>query len=367
MIRVAIISPNKDVYSETFIKAHVDLLKGEKFFLYGAYKPIYFSEKSLVLLLSSLKRLFLKYILRVNLLDFSIRQFLIKNKINIILAEYGPTGCAILEIAKNLKIPLIVHFHGYDASSKKLLNEYRAKYCELFEYSSNLVAVSMLMKERLIKIGADERKILYTPCGPDPGFGDINPDYDNSVYALFVGRFVEKKAPWLLIELMRRIQSKGVGIILIMVGDGALFETCRGLVKIHNLGEKVRLLGSVSHDEVKKLMAQAFCYIQQSITTIDEETEGTPVSILEASLAGLPVISTRHAGIPDIVIHEETGLLVDEFDIDTMAEYLIKLFWNRNLAREMGSKAKKRINDHFTLEKHISKLDSILEKAVNGY
>jgi len=362
--KTAIVSVNESEYSETFIKAHVDLLEGEKFFLYGAYKPIYYCEKPLVLFIPLFKRFFLKNVLKKNLLDYSIRYFLRKYEINVILAEYGPTGCAIMNIASELKIPLVVHFHGYDASSVRLINEYGDQYRQLFVCASSIIAVSHQMKDSLIKMGANEEKVVYAPYGPSTIFSDIVPDYQNSDSALFVGRFVDKKAPWLLIEIMKKVLDKGINLKLVMAGDGVLLDTCKGLVKIHGLGNNIIFPGAISHEEIKNLMTKSFCYIQHSVTTSDGETEGTPVSILEASQAGLPVISTKHAGIPDVVIHGETGYLVDEFDIYSMTEYLLLLNSNRELAREMGLKAKLRISENFSLEKHISTLNNVLKEAI---
>jgi len=91
--------------------------------------------------------------------------------------------------------------------------------------------------------------------------------------------------------------------------------------------------------------------------------EGTPLAVLEASAAGLPVISTYHAGISDVVKHEETGLLCDEGDVDTMAENMIKILKNKELAKEMGAKAKDRIEKYFAMDIHINNLYNILESA----
>jgi glycosyltransferase involved in cell wall biosynthesis len=362
--KTAILSVNADAYSETFIKAHVDFLEGKIFFLYGAYKPIYFRGKSLVLFIPLLKRFFLKYLLKKDLLDYSIKYFLKKNRIDVILAEYGPTGCAVLRTAGELGIPLVVHFHGYDASSKKLLNEYHDQYKQLFQYASSIVVVSQQMKDNLIRMGAKEENVVYAPYGPSSIFSEIVPDYRNSDSVLFVGRFVDKKAPWILIEIMRKVRDMGINLKLTMAGDGVLLDTCRGLVKMYGLENTIILPGAVSHPEVKKLMTESFCYIQHSVTTSDGETEGTPVSILEASQAGLPVISTMHAGIPDVVIHGKTGFLVNEFDLGLMTDYLLLLHRNRELAREMGTKAKTRVSENFSLDKHLATLNRVLDEAI---
>ena len=76
--------------------------------------------------------------------------------------------------------------------------------------------------------------------------------------------------------------------------------------------------------------------------------------------AGLPVVSTRHAGIPDVVIENETGLLVDENNIEEMASYMLKLVENRDLAESMGQKGKVRIENHFTLDKHLETINNLI-------
>ena len=90
------------------------------------------------------------------------------------------------------------------------------------------------------------------------------------------------------------------------------------------------------------------------------DSEGTPVGIIEAMAAGLPVVSTRHAGIPDVVIENETGFLVDEGDINTMAKAIIKLAENRKLLSEFGTNGKVFIEKNFTLENHINILNDII-------
>jgi glycosyltransferase involved in cell wall biosynthesis len=95
----------------------------------------------------------------------------------------------------------------------------------------------------------------------------------------------------------------------------------------------------------------------------DNDTEGTPVSILEASASGLPVVSTRHAGIPDVIIHERSGYIVEERDVEKMADYMIRLLKNPSLAKDMGSWGKENIRANFSMTRHISLLSEILLKA----
>ena len=91
--------------------------------------------------------------------------------------------------------------------------------------------------------------------------------------------------------------------------------------------------------------------------------EGIPVSILEAGLAGLPVVSTFHSGIPEVVLHEETGFLVAEKDIDAMADYLIKLLSDRELLISTSKKAKEYISNNYTMDKHIKGIFEMFEQV----
>src|SRR5690606_5350206 len=104
--------------------------------------------------------------------------------------------------------------------------------------------------------------------------------------------------------------------------------------------------------------------VQHSVTAENGDSEGTPLTILEASAAGIPVISTKHAGIPDIEINGETGFLTEEHDVDGMADNMIKILENPGLARHLGANGKQHISANYTLERHIQKLYELIDKAI---
>jgi glycosyltransferase involved in cell wall biosynthesis len=97
-------------------------------------------------------------------------------------------------------------------------------------------------------------------------------------------------------------------------------------------------------------MRQADIFLQHSMVDPDGAEEGLPVAILEAMANALPVVSTRHAGIPEAVLEEETGFLVDEGDSLRMSEQILLLAKDSNLRREMGTKGWQRAKDLFTWE-----------------
>jgi len=127
----------------------------------------------------------------------------------------------------------------------------------------------------------------------------------------------------------------------------------------------VELKGIVDHARVAALMGESRVFVQHSLVPASGDTEGTPVAILEAGAAGLPVVSTRHAGISEAVIHGKTGFLVNQGDIDAMAEYLYQLLANLELASEMGKNAREHISANFSMRQSIEKLRKIVEGCVN--
>ena len=117
---------------------------------------------------------------------------------------------------------------------------------------------------------------------------------------------------------------------------------------------------------VANVFGSSLAFVQHSVTADDGDMEGTPVAILEAQAAGLPVVSTFHAGIPDVVQQNVTGLLVAEFDEAGMAAQMRRLLDQPDLAHALGSAGRKRLREHFSLEHHLTTLNNILNSAVNG-
>ena len=147
-----------------------------------------------------------------------------------------------------------------------------------------------------------------------------------------------------------------------MIGDGELFDVSKNLVKSLGLENNIIVLGALERKEIIKHLQTAFLFIQHSLVASNGDSEGTPVGIIEAMAAGLPVVSTRHAGIPGLVIENETGFLVDEGDINAMGDEILKIVNNRELAKSFGKKGNERILSEFTLQKHIATIDRLIEE-----
>lgn len=367
-MNIALISPSKNAYSETFIQAHKTLLNGEKYYYYGSIQNRILEGKGNLVrgkkkIYYQLKRKVLKKSNTWYYLQFLLDSFK-KNKIQIILAEYGPTAHQILPVVKELNLPLIVHFHGFDASVSEVLQN-NFNYKDIFGYASFIVVVSKKMYQDLMHLGCSESKLVYNVYGPRDEFLKVQPRFLKDQF-IAVGRFVDKKAPYYLILSFLEVVKEYPEAKLYIAGKGVLWNACKNLIAALGLEDKIFLLGVISPETYRQYLGESLAFVQHSIIAENGDSEGTPVAILEASAAGIPVIGTYHAGIPDVIKNKETGLLVEEHDYEGMAENMLELLRNKNYAKELGMKGKARIENHFSIGRHIDILDELLEKAVKS-
>ncbi len=371
-INVAIITDYNGGYSESFIKAHIDHVA--KCVIYSHQLSVNADEivpNPVTGSLAYKTRMRLKKFIYANVINpidsFSLKKTFRKHHIDVVLAEYGHIGINTFRLLRKTDIPVVVHFHGIDAYLKTILQQREFLYKEMFGYAKGIIAVSRDMQNQLIKIGAPPEKVFYNTYGVDMNRFTSSDPSASPPHVLAAGRFVEKKAPYLTILAFCKVLDVFPEAQLTIAGDGPLLDVCVNLVKSLNLGKAVNLPGSVSQECLSSLMQKSRAFVQHSLVPASGDSEGTPNTILEAGAAGLPVVSTKHAGIKDIVQHNITGFLVEEGDIDQMAQYILKLLQEPKLAGKMGKEARYYIEKNHSLEKSINNLKAILAKVTNEY
>jgi colanic acid/amylovoran biosynthesis glycosyltransferase len=280
-----------------------------------------------------------------------------------VLVEFGNVAVRAMSACERLDLPLIVHFHGFDVHSRGILERYADAYQALFGQAAALVGVSEPMCAALRELGAPPDKVHRVPNGVDPDrFADAAPDRAAPTF-LAVGRFVEKKAPQLTIAAFASVRRRRADVRLRMIGDGDLRNACNDLVRGLGLDGSVTLLGPQPHDVVADEMRRARAFVQHSIVAADGDSEGMPVAILEASASGLPVVATRHAGIPEVVVEDQTGFLVDEHDVEGMAAHMERLALEPPLAARIGAAGRRRVAEQFTMDASIGRLWAVIQSA----
>ena len=365
-INIGLFSPNKNPYSETFIQAHKNNLKGNVFYYYGIGEDIALENhpplttRFKLLVLKIIKNVFKKNksFLKEQILTKSLK----KHQIDVALVEYGIHAHHILPVLEKLNLPLVVHFHGFDATVKEIIKEHN-NYKEVFQYASKVIAVSKAMERQLLEMGCSPDKLVYNANAAQKEFQELTPSFTKEQF-VFVGRFAGKKAPYYPILAFKELLKKFPNAKLIMCGDGKLLEVCKNLVRHYNLEENIIFLGVITSKQLLQLFSESLGYVQHSITASNGDMEGMPISVLEASAAGLPVVSTYHAGISDVVEHGVTGLLCEEHEVMHMSQNLIKLLEDVEYSKKLGQAGKERVKSNFSLERHIDGIQYLLEEAV---
>jgi glycosyltransferase involved in cell wall biosynthesis len=367
--RIAIITPQIDAPTESFIQCHIEFLEGDKLVYHGAdipnklngqglYKPPGLASRAFIKIQNRLKRETLQPKTK------AFQDSLIAEKPDVILIEYGHIAAQVIDVIKPTGIPIIVHFHGYDSAQYELLARYQKEYKRVFAYASRIVAVSNAMRERLINLGAPADRVVYSCYGPHPDFAMHRIEFTSSRQLLALGRFVDKKSPHLTLFAFSKVLKDFPDARLVMIGEGSLLPMCKDIVRFLDIENNVVFTGALKRQDIIEHMKNSLAFVQHSRTAEDGDREGTPVAVIESQLFGLPVIATKHEGIADVVVHNETGFLVDEGDWMLMSEYMKKVLSDFELARTMSSNARKRIESKFLLSHHIDTLNNLIDDVI---
>jgi colanic acid/amylovoran biosynthesis glycosyltransferase len=366
---VCIASRRRMPISETFIRDHLRHLPATRWLVGGAGEfkrdkddiPVAsFAERALAASLTEFGHLGKRIDAR------GVARYLRRERVDVVLAEFGPVAVEYMDACQAADVPLVAHFHGYDAYKRATLTEFGAGYRRLFKTARVIVVVSRDMARQLESLGAPPERIVWSPCGVDTNaFIGGEPEQAGPVF-LSVGRFVEKKAPQNVLLAFHHLACRRPEARLVMVGEGVMLDPCRVLCQSLGLGDRVLFAGALSPSDVAAHMRSARAFVQHSIRDSEGNAEGTPVSVLEASATGLPVVATRHMGIADVVVHGDTGFLVEEGDVHGMGEHLVNLFDDPALAGLMGRRARQRMCDEFSMERATARLWGALEQAIDG-
>ena len=287
----------------------------------------------------------------------------------LIHAHFGRGGALALPIARALRLPLVVTFHGGDATKeshyrKRLVPTIFQRRCEALQREAALIiCVAEHIREALLARNFPAAKLKVIRYGVEPEVDANSPRQADRPYLLFVGRFVEKKGIGYLLEAMRLLASEGTGVDLILVGDGPLAEKLK-----HQAAELtgLRFLGWLPNQEVRCMMQGALATCVPSVLAETGDSEGLPNVVLEAMACGVPVIGSNIAGIAEAVEHARTGFLVPPADPAAIAEAARRLLGDAALRNRLGSAARAVATERFSAVAQSRMLEETLLAVSDG-
>lgn len=295
-------------------------------------------------------------------------QILHKNDVKLIHAHFGPSGIEILPIARDLNIPLIVSFHGYDGSILLKYEDYNQKLKRIFEYSHVLVPSHYMLNELNERVGNLVNYSILNYGIPLDDFSYVNRaslknkvGRDEKLTFLQVSNFVEKKGHFYTVSAFKELLNFYPNAQLVLVGDGYLKGKIQELANNLGLNKKIIFPGAVDHKQVSKFMSKADVFLHHSVTSTKGDKEGIPNVIMEAMATGLPCISTVHAGIPELIKDGINGFLVEERNVKSYVQIMMELLEKEN---DYAVQARKTIENDFNLEIQTKKLSRIYERLI---
>lgn len=304
----------------------------------------------------------------------------------LIHAHFGPDGVFARAIARQLRIPLIVTFHGYDAALQLAPEDlvgpnplaqahqflrhrgtfYKRRYVEqrqqLFADAAQVIAVSHCIRKHLLAQGCPKEKVQVHYIGIDRSQFEPDPTIQRQPIVLFVGRLVEKKGCGQLLQAMADVQKLHPEVRTVIIGDGPLRSQLEQQAR-QSL-ERIDFLGVQPAAVVRQWMNRAQLFSVPSQRTAQQDVEGLGMVFAEAQAMGLPVVSFASGGVPEVVDDGVSGLLVPEGDTVALGQALHRLLGDEALREKMAIAGQQHIAQTFDIAKNTPLLEAIYDRVL---
>ncbi|HEY9479552.1 MAG TPA: glycosyltransferase [Gemmatimonadaceae bacterium] len=246
---------------------------------------------------------------------------------DVLLCHFGPIGARAVRLrdAGMVRGRVVTVFHGFDVSAF-VRHSGSDTYAQLFRSGDLFLPISDHWRRRLITLGCPPTRIAVHHMGIDCSkfeFATRERGDGEPLRLVTVARLVEKKGVEYAVRAVARLVEGGVDLEYTIVGDGPLRGALDRLLAELGLARQVRIMGAMSHTDVAAILARSHVMVAPSVTAANGDMEGIPVAMMEAMASGLPVVSSLHSGIPELVNDGVTGYLVPERDTDALAAKLL--------------------------------------------
>ena len=295
---------------------------------------------------------------------------IIKEKdVRFIHAHYGYNGYFALNTKKKLNIPLITTFYGIDISCFPRAKKWKSRFKILFQEGDLFLVegeyMKLLLKDlgcpdekiHIQRIGIPLHKIKYRPRRPKKN--------NDKVVFIFGGRFEEKKGLIYALKAVYEVRSKYQNFEFRIIGDGTLRPQIEKFIENHDMKNYVQMLGFLNYEDYLKEMNNADIFVHPSVKATNGDMEGgAPTTILEAQAMGMPVISTYHADIPNIVVEGKSALLSKEKDYKAIACSMEYLLETQEAWEQMGSIGREFVETYHNIYNEVDRLEEIYSQLL---
>jgi glycosyltransferase involved in cell wall biosynthesis len=282
-------------------------------------------------------------------------------KPTVLHAHFGSSALPASRIAKALRIPLVVTYHGMDITVRAKTEAEAERRRRAFAAADRVIAVSQFIADALDAAGCPASKITLHYIGVDTTRFTPATEPRSTTEVLFVGRLVEKKGVIHLVRAMAEVRKTVPAAELVIAGDGPLREPLAR--EAAQLGVPVKFLGVQTPEQVQQLMRRAAVLAGPSIADGRGNAEGLPITFLEAQASGLPLVVSTSGGTGEGVVHGETGFLFAPGDEAALAGHLRALLGDGALRERMSRAARAHMEAHFDLARQTAKLERVYDEV----
>lgn len=286
-------------------------------------------------------------------------------KPDLIHAHFGFDGYKLIKIAKDSGIPLIVSFYGSDVSRLPTEFNWKRRYRKLAKSASHFIAASGFMKSQLIALGFPEDSISIIRFGLDLEKHRFDGENRPPLRLILAGRLVEKKGFEFALRAIAASRNHGHNWKANLYGDGPLLESLKNLTKELGLNGSVQFHGFQPVETILDALRSHTLMLAPSVTASDGDMEGLPNTILEAMAAGTPVITTRHAAIPEAIIHEKSGFLAEERDTKELGLILNQIANGEIDLNKIRRIARKNIEEQYSIDNMVQNVERVYDRVIS--
>lgn len=300
-----------------------------------------------------------------------LEKILAREQVRSIHAHFGPTACALLGLKRRTGLPLVTSFYGYDASLAPVLEEFRGRYRQLFEVGDVFLVEGPAMKKRMEALGCPPLKLRIQRIGVDPTRYRLQTRQDpgsGPLTLLQCGRMIPKKGYATALDALAAARRHDRRLRLRIIGDGPERPAVEERILALGLQNAVTLLGACPREVFLDELSRAHLYLQPSMQAPDGDSEGgAPTALLEAQASGLPILTTRHDDIPQVVREGHSALLSDAGDVEGLAANIVSLAAEPARWASMGRTGRTHVEARHDVRKLAADLEDLYFTAAGGF
>ena len=277
---------------------------------------------------------------------------------------FGNAAVHLMPLLRRSPVPVVVSFHGSDVAGSMVSPGYAEAVREMFSLAAAVPCRSEQLAGAVGRLGCPPEKLrLMRTVLPELPFLQRRPPADGAWKIVQAARLVAKKGLPTALRAFAEFAQRFPLATFTIAGEGPMDEELRRQAGELGLAERVRFAGFLQQDALQQLFRESHIFLHPSETAAGD-VEGVPNALLEAMAGGLPVVATRHGGIPEVVQDGETGLLCAERDPAGVAAALLRLADSPAFFEELSTKASASVNAQFSASRQIAAVESIYAEAI---